>query len=391
MSRTLMAITAVVLVLTPLTQVQAQVYDDFGNPVGPVLHHEIDGPLGSILQQIKSPASKAAGITVMGESLYVITYPGGTQTIYEVDPLTGTTKSSLQVTTTNHYGLGFDSRRNEFVLCTPSFPDHIALMNLNGIVTTTFPAPATGPIGVAYDRTRDGYWVPDWGNNYLYLMDARNGQTLKSFDIGSQGLTRLAGCGYSDVNALIYVSGRNQNKGGFIDPTSGKVLYTVNHPGGSNVGQGAAIYFRSQAPFSGNWNNGSNQTLYSFEMRLPRVESNTQVKFGATLQIKWVSALDPNRAYKGAASFSEMGFGLGNRHFPLTLDALFIVSLNVPAIFTRFTGTLDTQGEALGAVNVPNSAQLTGLSFSIAFVTIDAGAPLSISAISGPQKVLIVK
>ena len=389
MPRTLIALAVAVLVLAPLAR--AQVLDDFGNPVGPILHHEIDGPLGSILQQITSPASKAAGLTVMGDSLYVITYPGGTQTIYEVDPLTGATKSSLQVPTTNHYGLGFDSRRSEFVLCTPSSPAHIARMNLNGVVTTTFPAPSSSPIGVAYDRTRDGYWVPDWGNNNLYLVDARNGQTLKSFAIGTQGLTRLAGCGYSDINDLIYVNGRNENKGGIIDPLSGKVLYTVNHPGGTNVGQGAAIYFRWQAPFSGNWNSGSGQTLYSFEMGLPRVESNTQVKFGATLQIKWVSALDPGRVYSAAASFSEMGFGLGNRRFPLTLDALFLISLQVPAIFTRFTGTLDTQGEALGAVNVPNAQQLVGLSFSIAFVTLDPGAPLSISAISGPQKVLIIQ
>jgi hypothetical protein len=384
-----------VLTLTLLCALpaHAQGLDDYGNRMAPGGPYVIDSPLGTVLTSFKAPpVTRVAGITMVGDSLWVLSYPGvlsNHQLIFEMDPNTGAVKSSVSVATTTYYGLGFDLRRNEFVMCTPSTAS-LARVSLSGTVTTTWSAPSSRPIGVAYDLGRDAYWVPDWSNNNIYLVNARDGSLMRSFNVGGQGLTRLAGCGYSEVNDLIYTSGRNENQGGMIDPTTGKIVYTVNHPGGSNVGQGATVYRRTQAPISGNWNNGTNQTIYAYEMGLPRVFSPTSVKVGVVLPIRWIATREANRVYLAAASFSESGFLLGNRLLPISLDALFFLSIQLPPVFNRFSGTLDGNGEATGAVVVPNAPALAGISFSLAFITVDNAAPYGISAISGPQRVRIV-
>jgi hypothetical protein len=381
------------LILLSADRGSAQTLDDYGNMIGGEAHG-LDSPLGAVLTSFQAPPiGKVAGIAMVGDFVHVISYPNvlsGRQVIYEMDPNTGAVKSSIAVAgITSYYGLGYDTRRNEFVITSSSAL--IARVGLNGTVTTVWPAASSRPIGAAYDPNRDAYWVPDHTTNYMYLVDARDGSLLRSFDVGSQGLTRLAGCGYSEENDLIYTNGRDQNKGGFIDATSGRLLFTVAHPGGSNVGQGAAVYRRWQAPISGNWNNGTNQTLYSYEMGLPRVECSATVKFGTALQIKWVATRDAGRIYAAAAAFGESGLPLGNRLFPLSLDDLFFLSIQTPVLFNNFSGVLDTNGEALGAVLVPNVPLLAGIPFSLAFVTVDPNATLTLAALSGPRKVVISK
>ena len=312
MKRVHVCVVVLLLALAPLGVAQA--LDANGNFLGPVNLPGMDDPLGTVLHKIAAPTSKIAGITCTGDSLWVISYPGAAQVLYEVDPISGATKSTIQLTTTSCYGLGFDTRRNEFVLSASG--GTITRVDLKGVVTTQWPSPSGSPIGVAYDPMRDGYWVPDWSNTNMYLVDARNGSVLKSFNIGTQGLTRLAGCGYSPINDLLYTNGRGENKGGIIDPVSGQLLYTVAHPGGTNVGQGAVFFHRWQAPFSGDWNSGANQTIYSYEMGLPRVECNTTVKYGTTLQIKWVSTRDAGRVYKGAAAFTRVRLYAGQPAVP---------------------------------------------------------------------------
>ena len=61
------------------------------------------------------------------------------------------------------------------------------------------------------------------------------------------------------------------------------------------------------------------------------------------------------------------------------------------ALFINFGGVLDSSGTAAGAVVVPSSPALAGISFSIGFVTVSPSAPLGIQHISGPWKVAITK
>ena len=75
----------------------------------------------------------------------------------------------------------------------------------------------------------------------------------------------------------------------------------------------------------------------------------------------------------------------------LTFALQYFQRSQAPSIFQNFQGTLDTAGTALGAVNVPNVPLLTGFTFSIAWVTVDAAAPFGIEAISGPWQVGITK
>ena len=125
----------------------------------------------------------------------------------------------------------------------------------------------------------------------------------------------------------------------------------------------------------------------------PRVDAGNKVQFGQALQINWKAGSSPSKFYKAAAAMTERTAGLRflNRYFPLALDPLFFASLQLPSVFRNFEGILDTNGTAAGAVIVPNVPALAGFSFSIAWVTVDAGAPQGIQAISGPWKVDITK
>ena len=110
------------------------------------------------------------------------------------------------------------------------------------------------------------------------------------------------------------------------------------------------------------------------------------MKYGTALTINWKAGSSPGKVYVGVASLTERVRGIIflNRYFPVAADWLFFLSLANPAMFQKFSGSLDLNGTAIGAVAVPNAAALAGLKFSIAWVTVDAGAPFGVEAISGP-------
>ena len=96
---------------------------------------------------------------------------------------------------------------------------------------------------------------------------------------------------------------------------------------------------------------------------------------------------------KAAASFAEglIGIRVGKRFYPMALDDLFFLSLQVPALFSQFNGLTDSKGTMVGSVNIPAIQALAGYPFSIAFVTASPKAPQGIQDISGPWKVTLTK
>ncbi len=361
----------------------AQQFDVNGDPVGSFPVISVDGPAGTSLTSIATPVRVVGTAPVNGNVAGL--YTSSPSVIYEYTP-SGTLVSSLQHNYASPYGMGYDSRRNEYVLCSASSGD-VARVDLTGNVTTVFPAPSTRPIGVAYDPNRDAYWVPDWSANLLHLMDASTGNTLQpSFSLSASGCTRSADVGYSWINDILAIVGRDKNQ---------MFLYRAGNPP-TFVGafsfsttisaRGSAIPYRAQTTWSSHY---SGSRLEDFDMGLPRVVAASTVQVGTALPIQWVAGSSANLPYQAAASFLEGGIPVGTRYVPLSLDSLFTLSLAAPSVFQGMSGVLDGSGNATGQVNVPAIPVLAGIPFSLAFVTIDGSAPQGIRAISGPAKTQI--
>jgi DNA-binding beta-propeller fold protein YncE len=374
--------------------VAAQAYDVNGDPIGgipPIPGSGQDDPVGTELSKF-TPPQRVIGTTFVGDSVWGV-YISSPSVLYEFDANTGKVLSSIQSQFAGPYGLGYDSRRNEFVL-TAAGPGTIGRVDQTGKVTTVFPCPTTRPIGVAYDPGRDAYWVADWSANVLHLLDATTGKSVQpSFSLSPSGCTRSADVGYSPYNDLLCVIGRDKNQAflftaGASPQLRQAISFKTSVPGGA---RGSAFHPRTQTLWTSSYS--SPYAVYEYDAGLPRVKAAPTIKVGGVLAITWVAASSPNMIYQAAASFTEgvRGYSFGSRYLPLALDPLFFLSVSNPAVFQGFSGVTDGAGTAKGAVLIPNAPALAGLFFSIGFVTVNPAAPQGIQDISGPWKVTLTK
>ena len=76
---------------------------------------------------------------------------------------------------------------------------------------------------------------------------------------------------------------------------------------------------------------------------------------------------------------------------PLGLDPLFLLSVQnlLGPTLSGYSGRLDSQCQAPGAVRLPNVAALIGLQLYTAFVTVDGSAPSGIRTISSAYRMTI--
>lgn len=103
-------------------------------------------------------------------------------------------------------------------------------------------------------------------------------------------------------------------------------------------------------------------------------------------------AAEPDAWYQLAASFgTRPGIDLGSRNIPLNPDALLVLTLSnqLPGVFQNLAGYLNARGEARAWMVIPNAAGLVGVSFYMAFVTLDAVQPQGINTISSATPVKI--
>ena len=98
----------------------------------------------------------------------------------------------------------------------------------------------------------------------------------------------------------------------------------------------------------------------------------------------------PGLQYQMACSFTAGQIPVGKkRRIPLAIDNLFILTLNVPAIFQNFSGLLDASGSAVGTIQIPNIPQLSQLSIGCAAVTFQPFFREGIQSISPPVPLVI--
>lgn len=380
-------IVCLALVLLTAGLLPAQGLDLDGNSLAAL--PGLDGPPGTKLLDLK-PGPRLYGLTAVGDAFYGVVRPD----ILEFDRQ-GNVKATISLsggpTGFSPFGLGFDSRRNSFVLADASLKA-IVRADLSGKVTTFASYAPNRCVGVAYDSNRDGYWLTMLSPYQLLLYDASNLTTvLKTIDLVAVGATRAAGAAYDPINDVVYTNSRDKKAGYAFSAATGALLnsWPLVYQG-SNNGQGAVWWDRWHSVVVSDYET-FNVTF--IETGYPRTKAADRVQVGTALTITWIAANSPSKVYKAAASLTERvaRIRFGMRYFPLDLDNLFALSIQAPTIFSRFEGLLDTAGTAAGAVIVPKVPALHGFQFSIAWVTVDLAAPYGIDAISGPWQVLVIK
>ena len=344
---------------------------------------------GAVLGKFPAP-DDVYGLAVVGNSVWGATFLDTPPLLYEFDIKTGKVLSTIQHAYTYPFGLGYDSARNEFVMTSASHGT-VVRVNSSGTITTIFKVPTSATTGVAYDANRDAYWAADWSANLLYLMDAANGSTLQpAFDLKSSGCTRASDVGFSAINDLIVIIGRD-NETAYLyragNPPVFRQAVNLKPLAISGGAKGAAIDPRTQTLYTDG--TSTPYEILRIDIGLPRVDAADTVRVGQALTISWTATDSPSFYYQAGAAFGEgKGIRFGKRYFPLVLDTLFSLSINTPSIFNRFGGLLDTGGTAIGSVNVPPIPALAGVKFSLAFVTASAQG---IKDISGAWRVEIQK
>ena len=72
------------------------------------------------------------------------------------------------------FGLGYDSNRSLWVITSPA-TDRVYQVSLAGAVVNSWATPGPGPVGAAYDPSRDLYWISDFTTNQLYSVNPTTG------------------------------------------------------------------------------------------------------------------------------------------------------------------------------------------------------------------------
>ena len=119
-------------------------------------------------------------------------------------------------------GLGWDSRRDQFIVI-DALLDSVMVVDMRGTVLRVFPSPGSGPVGAAYDTTRDAIWITDFETDSLYAIAATNGARIAAFRLPAG--VRVAGAAYDrSLDAIIYQARVLDAMGHIASCTTGALL-----------------------------------------------------------------------------------------------------------------------------------------------------------------------
>jgi hypothetical protein len=118
----------------------------------------------------------------------------------------------------------------------------------------------------------------------------------------------------------------------------------------------------------------------------PRVIGQGAPRPGETIRLHLESPIDGGAPYLMATSLGTGPIPCGRRTIPLTLDAVFLLSVSgrLPQVFENYSGYLDVKGKALAAIHLPNHREIVGVRLHTAFMTMPSTSQLAVRSISPP-------
>jgi len=97
-----------------------------------------------------------------------------------------------------------------------------------------------------------------------------------------------------------------------------------------------------------------------------------------------------NLTYQCACSFTNaVGIHVDSRRIPLDPDDLMVISFQLPLMFQKFSGVLDTTGAGMAGIHLPAIPALKGVWFYLAMITLDPTARNGIRNISNDLRIEI--
>jgi len=184
----------------------------------------------------------------------------------------------------------------------------------------------------------------------------------------------------------------------------GTILTSVTIPAGHSAysGDAAGMHLAANLLPAGDFDNDTFANLAEFVAGTnPMRADSTPLRplpiqhglpvVGTTVRLGLRLRSDAGLNYVMGASFGSVpGIALpDSRVIPLNVDALLLLSLTTPALFGNFQGALNATGDALAQVNVPGDPNLVGLTFFVAWVSLDPAAPSGIRHISNAHSLTI--
>ena len=191
-------------------------------------------------------------------------------TLFQMDKESGLVVSVLGLSGAGDStsGLAWDSRRERFVV-TDALNDEILLVDPFGSLLSSYPSPGIGPLGAAYDPVRDGYWITDWEEGRLYLIDPDTGAERRSLDV-SGFASRLSGTGYDSVNDVLVFNDRQNAIVHLISAKDGSPIDEFPLPNPAiNNGQGVAV---DPGDLTGYVSHFEDETIYEIDLGLEPAE-----------------------------------------------------------------------------------------------------------------------
>ncbi len=234
--------------------------------------------IGEVLNSFPNP-SALRGLTFREGKLWGVTAAGagGTGVLFEMNADSGAVLSMITISPLSSssftFGLGFDTLRNVFVVTDPADDLILKVNPTTGEVTGTFSSPGSGPVGAAYDSTRDGYWISDFETNKVHLVNPDTGAEITSLPVPS-GASSIAGTGYDSVNDVIMFHSRDSGETYLMTASDGVQVGVFPTPPslGENNGQGAAV---RPTDLTGYLTNFNDPTIFVVDLELAIPEPST--------------------------------------------------------------------------------------------------------------------
>jgi streptogramin lyase len=341
-------------------------------------------PSGTLLLTVSTGGTAALGIAVDSAG-DIWTSDGSASKTWKISP-SGTILLTLSYAA--HRVPVVDHNDNIF---TTGFTSSTARKYANdGTVLGTFSTPGfTSHQGMAVDR-ENNVWMTAQGTSVLKMSNT--GTILGSFATGGtmvvsaivDGLGEIWVCNYGSAN-VTHMMPDGTPVGGLIPVGPSPYAF------GDGSGFQRAVFADpfGDVDLDGHRNNaeavaGSN--VFDAASIPCSLAFGGDMKPGGTATLLYtdLTKAGPGAPYAMACSLSNLSVIpiSKKRRIDLTADGLFFLSLQLPAVFRNFVGTLDAAGRATGTIQIPNVPALSSVPIHCTAVTVDPTAPQGIRSIA---------
>lgn len=210
-------------------------FDDHGDPLNPP--PPTAALPGDVWTSWSHGFASTNGVAPYQGGLLVST--GFTTTIQHLSEADGSVIGTFPVADGSDSWLAYDESRDLMITVNPSLDVIRGYTPGNPVPVFDQPTPTPGPVGAAWDSTRDEYAYADWESDQIVVYDASTLGVVRTF---ATPLTRMAGVAYDCTDDVYVVGDRDTSTHYSVNPDTGAIGFSYATAGsGSSIPRGAAL------------------------------------------------------------------------------------------------------------------------------------------------------